>query len=188
MFESIKKDAGKVDYYLNKLGLTIEELGELSSKEKFELIPPALKKKIDSANSSLANFSKSVDAAEKKSQDLAKAERDLASAQSKMEKEQSRAANNKSLVEITKKQIEELNNKKKILEKLITTQKAYEDAGADKRKAGSKTGKAEVAGLDLPKDRAAAKQIAPDIDIGNADAVASEIKKIDEAIKGAESS
>ena len=26
MFESIKKDAGKVDYYLNKLGLTIEEL------------------------------------------------------------------------------------------------------------------------------------------------------------------
>jgi hypothetical protein len=68
-------------------------------------------------------------------------------------------------VETAHKEAAAIKEKLEALKKYQATAAAYEAAGGDKRKAGG--GKEELAGMNLPADRVAAKKAVPAIDLGN---------------------
>jgi hypothetical protein len=69
-----------VSVSLSKLSGIVEELSGLSVADKMDLLPPDLKKKIESASAALKTFEESTQKAALKSKDLTDAETDLAAA------------------------------------------------------------------------------------------------------------
>lgn len=184
-FRSIQKDTAAVSVSLSRLGDTISNLGNLSEADKLELLPPNTKKRIEEAQSALATFQGTVTQASQKSKALTDAERDLASAEKELKKAQGKTSEKQQLVEIQKKAVTEAQNEAKAikdkidaLKKYQSTAAAYDAAGGDKRKAGDKTGKEELKGLNLPADRKAASIAAPDVDLKSAQEVEAAIARL----------
>lgn len=185
-FESLKRDAADVGLSLGKLGAIIEKLGKMDLADKMDLIPPNLKKQIEDANKAIENFAKAEAQAAKKSQELAQAETDLIKAEKERKKAEGKASEKTALIQATKAEIEEINKKREALKKFLETQKAYEEVGANKNFSGDKTGKAELRGKSLPADRAAAKQLVPDLDLKDIEAVEARIESLGVEIEKAE--
>lgn len=184
-FESLQKDAMDVSASLSKLGNLIENLGKMSTADKIDLLPPDLKKQVEGVSAALNNFAKVQGQASQKSQELVEAEKDLASAQKELKRVEGRVNEKKALIEAQKQLVDgahaeaaAIKEKLEALKKYQTTAAAYEEAGGDKRKAGG--GKAELEGMNLPADRRAATKLVPDLDLGNAQAVADTISRLGE--------
>lgn len=183
-FASLQKDAAAVGASLGKLGSIIENLGNMDVADKLDLLPPNLKKQIEEASVALDVFSKAQAQAAQKSQALVDAETDLAAAQRELKKAEGKVQEKKaliaaqqSLVNSTHAEADAIKAKIEALKKYQSTVAAYEAAGGDKRKVGG--GKDELAGLNLPADRNAAKKVvAPGFDLGNTQAVADEIARL----------
>lgn len=183
-FASLQKDAAAVGASLGKLGSIIENLGNMDVADKLDLLPPNLKKQIEEVSVALNAFSKAQAQAAQKSQALVDAETDLAAAQRELKKAEGKIQEKKalitaqqSLVNSTHAEADAIKAKIEALKKYQSTVAAYEAAGGDKRKVGG--GKEELTGLNLPADRNAAKKVvAPDFDLGNAQAVADEIARL----------
>lgn len=185
-FANLQKDAAAVGVSLGKLSSIIDNLGNMDVADKMDLLPPNLKKQIEDASAALVAFSKAQAQAAQKTQALIDAENDLAAAQKELKKAEGRVQEKQALIQAQKALVDSAHDeadaiKAKIdaLKKYQATAAAYEAAGGDKRKAGG--GKEELAGLNLPADRMAAKKAVPGLELGNAQAVADEITRLGDA-------
>lgn len=187
-FNSLLKDTASVSLQLGKLGGVIENVRSMAEKDKIELLPSDsnLRQKIQEANTALQTFGTATEQAEKKSQKLVSAEASLAKAQKDLSNSEGKISDKKKRISIAQAEIQEIEKKKKALEKFLETQTAYEKAGANKSRTGKNTGIKELEGKNLPADRAAAKKVDPNLDLKNTEQVQAKIQSLSEAMKKAE--
>ena len=193
-FQNLQKDAAAVGVSLGKLGTIIDNLGNMGTADKLDLLPPNLKKQIEDASSALAAFSKATAQAEQKTQDLVDAESQLATAQKELKKAEGRVQDKQALVTAQQQLVdaahaeaEAIKAKIEALKKYQATAAAYEAAGGNKSAKGDSKANAGkgLEGLNLPGDRKAAVAAVPGLNPSDAQAVADAIARLNDEYRQA---
>ena len=187
-FEKMQKESVAVAAQLEKLGGVIQNLSNLSDKEKLELLPSDFQQRIANAQKAVINFANSFEAAQTESKELQKAQKDLITAQNELARANQKVVGAQDQVKANKEAAKQAREKVKAikeqidaLQKYKDTYQAYEKSGADKRVSGSHANNAsikDVKGKNLPADRAAVKSLGIEVDTKSMEAVEAKIAEL----------